>query len=239
MQLNKWAVIAVTVCLFGGHAYSQSADDIINKNLDALGGKSKLSTITTLYQESNSSLGGNDMTGKTWIRFGTGMRQEIEAMGSQIVTVIYKDSGWAVNPLAGSTDPQPIPAEQIKRYAGMMTPGGMFANYQDKGYTATLVGHEAVNGKDCFKIKLSKKDDPDMLFWIDASSYMIDKQEVTSNMGGQDMTVDIAFTDYKTTPEGFMIPYTVTTTLPMGDLETKLTKVVVNGPVSDSVFTKP
>jgi hypothetical protein len=114
MQISKWLAITLTVSVLGGKAFSQSADDIINKNLDAMGGKDKLATLTSVYQETSNQIMGQDLPAKIWISNGQGLRTEMEMMGSKMITVINKDKGWIVSPMSGSTDPQPLPDEAVK-----------------------------------------------------------------------------------------------------------------------------
>jgi len=239
MQVSKWLTVTLAVCLLGGKAFSQSADDIINKNLDAMGGKDKLATLTSLYTETSSQIMGQDLPGKTWISNGQGMRTEMEMMGSKMITVINKDKGWIVSPMSGSTDPQPLPDEAVKAYANKLDLAGQFFNYAQKGYTATLLGNEKVDGKDTYKIKLSKTGQNDVVFYIDATTYLIDKTSLTINMNGTDTQTDMIFSDYKKSPEGYTLPYSYKMTLPQGELDVSVTKATFNQPVDPKLFQNP
>jgi hypothetical protein len=240
MQITRSFILAASISLFSTGAFAQSVGDVINKNIDALGGRDKLTSLASLYQESTTSVMGQDMNSKTWIVSGKGMRAEVAVMGQNIIQVITKDTGWMVNPMAGSTDPQPMTKDQIKPYASRIDPRGPFLNYAANGYTATLVGSDKVNGADCFKVKLTRSGDGDQTYYIDKSTYYIDKASVDYNVQGQAGTLDIVFSDYTKTPEGYVFPNTTTISgTPQGDIVSKITKVVPNQSVDPAIFTKP
>lgn len=238
MQSTKRIVLAAALSLIGAGAFAQDVNDIINKNIQAMGGKDKLSKLVSVYEENTTSVMGNDLNSKVWVLNGQGMRAEVEVMGSTIITVMTKDTGWMVNPMMGSTDPQPIPVDQLKASASRMDLRGQFLNYAANGYTATLVGSEAVDGKNNFKVKLSKEGEGDYVFYIDAATYYVTKLSASVKVNGSDVTSDIAFSDYKTTPDGYVFPFTTTINNPQagGEIVNKITKVVPNQPIDPSAF---
>jgi hypothetical protein len=236
MQITKWVAVMLTVCMLGGKAFSQSVDDIINKNIDAMGGKDKLATYTTEYMETSNSIMGNDLPAKIWITNALGYRMEMDMMGAKMVVVINKDTGWIINPMTGNTQPTPLPQKEAQTYARQMNIAGPFLNYAARGYTATLLGNDKVNGKDTYKIKLTKAGEEDVTYYIDATTYYIDKRSSNSMMQGQEMQQDIVFTDYQKTPDGIVYPSGYTIGLPQGDLVTTVTKIVFNQPVDPKLY---
>ena len=241
MQVSKWLMVALTVCLLGGKAFSQSADDIINKNLDALGGKAKLATLNSLYTEASSQIVGQTLPTKTWVNAANQqLRSEVELPGgASIVTVISDGKGWMINPMQGATDPTELPADMVKTYAKQMDLAGQFYNYAQKGFTATLLGTEKVDGKDAYKIKMARSGQPDVTYFVDGSTYLIVKTSTMITAAGQATQTDISFADYKQTPEGYMIPFSYKMTLPMGELDVSVTKAVANQPIDQKLFQKP
>lgn len=239
MQVSKWVAVTLTVLLLGGKVFAQNVDDIIAKHVDAMGGKDKLAALNSVYEETNSTIMGNELPAKVWVVNNVGFRMEMDMMGSQMVTVVNRQKGWMINPMAGSTDPQALPDDAVKMFAHRMVLGGQLYNYKERGYTATLVGKEAVNGKDTYKIKLSKAGESDATYYVDAATYYIDKSAAMSYMNGQSTEQDIIFTDYKKTPEGYVFPNSYTIELPQGELVTTMTKVVVNQPIDTAKFQNP
>lgn len=240
MQFTKRIILAAAISLTGTASFAQTVNDIINKNIEAMGGKDKLSKLLSVYEENTTSVMGNDLNSKVWVVNGQGMRAEVEVMGSTIITVMTKDTGWMVNPMTGNTDPQPIPMEQVKQSASRMDLRGQFLDYAANGYNATLVGKEQVDGKDNYKVKLSKTGEGDLLFYVDAATYYVNKMVTTTKANGADVTAEIAFADYKKTPEGYIFPYTTTiSNAQTGEIKSTITKVVPNQAVDPKLFQKP
>ncbi len=239
MQISKWLIAFFTILLLGGRAFSQSVDDIITKHLDAMGGKEKLIALTSLYEEGTSSIMGNDLPTKYWIVNNSANRMELDFNGTMIVTVLRKDSGWAVNPLQGAPDPQPLPADAMKYSDNRLVLGSPLLNYQDRGYTATLLGTEKLNGKDTYKIKLSKNGVPESYYYIDAMTYYIDKCTIPMYLNGGSAPRDLIFTEFKKSPEGITYASSYTMNVDQGDLQTVITKVVYNQPIDQKEFQNP
>ncbi|HTJ14373.1 MAG TPA: hypothetical protein VL547_20180 [Dinghuibacter sp.] len=241
MQITKRIILAAALSLIGAGSFAQDVNDIINKNIEAMGGKDKLTKLVSVYEENTTSVMGNDLNSKVWVINGQGLRAEVEVMGSTIITVMTKDTGWMVNPLTGNTDPQPIPTDQLKQSAARMDLRGQFLDYKGNGYTATLVGKEQVAGKDNFKVKLSKQGEGDMVFFIDAATYYVSKLVTTNSVNGSDVTSEIAFADYKKTPDGYVFPFTTTVTNAAagGEIKNVVTKVVPNQTIDPKIFQKP
>jgi outer membrane lipoprotein-sorting protein len=146
-----------------------------------------------------------------------------------------------VNPMAGSSEPQPLPMQQIKQSASRLDLRGQLLDYAAKGYTATLLGKEAVNGKDCYKLKLAKAGEQNFTFLIDATTYLISRIDAEINTNGTNVSTEIDLSDYKKTPEGYVFPNTTTIHVNSGGMEIKSTidKVTVNPVVDPNLFLKP
>ncbi|MCC6287549.1 MAG: hypothetical protein IT249_06665 [Chitinophagaceae bacterium] len=225
-------------CMMVSFTHAQTVDEIQQKYITALGGKSKLSSLKNIYQEADMEVMGMTMPAKTWIIYGTAMRQEIEIQGQKIATFVGKNGGWTVNPMMGSTEPQPLPEDAIKGYMGMLEPGGELSSFKEKGYTATFEGKEAVNANDAYKIKLVK-DSSETILYIDEKTNYLTKSITKANAGGQTIEVTTLFSNYKTSPEGYTFPYSLTINNPMiGEIKSTVTKFDINKPVDVAELEK-
>jgi hypothetical protein len=240
MQLTKRIILAAAFGLIGAGAFAQDVNTIINKNIDAMGGKDKLSKLASVYEENTTSVMGTDLTSKIWVVNGQSMRMEMEVMGSTITMVVTKDTGWMINPMMGNSDPQPLPAGQLKQSMSQMNLQGQFVNYVANGFTATLLPPDTLNGKTNYKVKLSKTGE-EYTFFIDQTTYYVNKVSSTVKVDGSDVNGDIALADYKKTPEGYVFPYTTIINSPQaqGEIRNTLTKVVPNQTIDPKLFTKP
>src|SRR6266568_6860986 len=60
MKKLKTSLLVISALISISILHAQTVDDIINKHIDALGGKDKLSQVTSLYVESTVNAMGND-----------------------------------------------------------------------------------------------------------------------------------------------------------------------------------
>ncbi|MDQ6812199.1 MAG: outer membrane lipoprotein-sorting protein [Bacteroidota bacterium] len=217
---------------------AQTADEIISKYLDAVGGKENLAKVTSVYIESGTEVMGNESATKTTILNGKGYRNESNFNGQQLVNVITDKGGWAINPFGGSDQATAMPAEQYKSVEGQIYVDP-FLNYAAKGSKVELLGKEKVGSADAYKIKYTNKDNAETIYYIDPTTYYIVQSVKKGNAMGQEVTINVSYSDYKKNEGGFYYPYT--TNIDMGQFALKVNakKVEVNKPVDASIFEMP
>jgi len=75
---------------------AQSAQDIVNKYLTAMGGKEKLQSINTLYQEGIAVLeNGAQLSSRSWRVYDRVYRHEIMMPAGKVVIVVTPRQGWS------------------------------------------------------------------------------------------------------------------------------------------------
>jgi hypothetical protein len=234
----KRLLLSLTALLTVAMVNAQTADEIVTKHIDALGGKAKLSQVTSVYTESTMDVMGNEASAKTTLLVGKGYRNESDFNGQQIINVITDKGGWAVNPFGGSPEPAAIPDEMYKSGKDQIFIAPLY-DYAARGGKVELLGKEKVGATEAFKIKYTNKDNAETTFYIDPTSYFITRALRKSNAMGQDITITTDFSDYKKTDAGLYYPYT--TNLDMGQFALKMStkKVEVNKAVDPSIFEMP
>jgi hypothetical protein len=234
----KRLVLTVIAIISIVSANAQTADEIISKHVDALGGKEKLSQVTSVYIESGTEIMGNESLTKTTILNGKAYRNESDFNGQKIVQVITDKGGWAINPFGGSSDAVAIPDEQYKVGEDQIYINPLL-NYSAKGAKAELLGKEKVGTVDAYKIKYTNKDNAETTYYIDPTTYYIIQAVKKGNAMGQEITVNIGYSDYRKNDFGFYLPYT--TNIDMGQFALKVNtkNVEVNKAVDSSIFEMP
>ncbi|MCW3106060.1 MAG: outer rane lipoproteinsorting protein [Segetibacter sp.] len=239
-KLNKMKklLVTLTALLSIVMVNAQTADEIISKHIDAIGGKEKLSQVTSVYIESGTEVMGNESATKTTILTGKGFRNESDFNGQQIVNVVTDKGGWTINPFAGSSEPTAMPDDQFKAGEDQVYIDPLL-NYAARGGKVELLGKEKVGAVDAFKIKYTNKDNAEITYYIDPSTYYI-IQAVKKGMAmGQEITVTVGLSDYKKSDFGIYWPST--TNIDMGQFALKVNtkKVEVNNAVDPSIFEMP
>lgn len=235
----KIFLLSLTSLLLFFAAKAQAADDIIAKHIDAIGGKEKLSQVTSVYLESTTEIMGNEATSKTIILNGKGYKNEMDFNGQQIVQVLTDKGGWAINPFGGSTSATAITPEQYKSSEdGIYLPDPLF-NYAEHGAKVELEGQEKVGDINAYKIKYTNKDSAITSFYIDPATNYIIQEVRTGDVQGQPTDITISYSDYKKTDFGIVIPYNSGIDMGQFNLKNTTTKVEVNKPVDPSIFDMP
>lgn len=231
--------LALVAFLAVAFANAQSADDIIAKHIEAIGGKEKLTAITSVKMENTMQVMGNEAPSTTIILNGKGFRNESEFNGQKMVQVVTDKGGWVINPMTGGSAAQPMPAEQFKAGAQQIyvVP---FLNYSTRGYKAELVGQEKVGAVNAYKIKLSDKNNSAATYYFDPSTYYIIESVKSAEMMGQQVDVTTTFSDFRKTDYGWVVPQAMD--INMGgqfSLSAKVKNVEVNKEVDPKVFDMP
>lgn len=240
MKILKTFTIAFIAIFCTVTVSAQTADEIISKYVQAVGGKDLLSKITSVYTESTLAVMGMEGNVKTTNLNGKGMRQDMDISGATITTCYSDKGGWSINPMAGGTSPEDMPEGQYNSGKEQIVIGAPFINYAEKGYTAELVGNEAVGAINAFKVKLTGSDGKSTVYFFDpATSYMI-KTIQTMDMQGQETDNEITYSDYRQV-EGYALPYKIDMNIAGGQFQMGMTvtKVELNKPVDETIFSKP
>lgn len=235
----KTLLLFFTALLVFSFAKSQTADDIIAKHIEAIGGKDKLSQITSMYSEKNTEIMGNESNTKTTIINGKGYKNESDFNGQQIVQVVTDKGGWVINPFGGSTSATALSPDQYKTSEDeIYLPDPLF-NYADHGAKVELAGQEKVGDKNTNKIKYTNKDGAVTTYYLDTASNYIIQAIRTGDVQGQPTDFTISYGDYKKIDFGIYVPYSVGIDMGQFNLKNTTTKVEVNKTVDASIFDMP
>ncbi len=234
MKSLKSMLSAAAILVAGITANAQTADDIIAKHIDAIGGKDKLSQVTSMVTESSVTVMGNEAPATTTLLVGKGYKNEMEANGQKIVQAVTDKSGWAINPFAGGTDAAAMPDDQYKGMKGQIYLDP-FLDYAAHGSKVELKGTDG----GAYKIVLTNSDNDVTTYYIDTATYFITKVTRTVNVMGNDAEVTFTFGDHKKTDFGNVVPYTMGIDYGQFQLSYAVKKVTVNGTVDPAVFDMP
>lgn len=234
MKKSLFALLGTIGLAFSLTAEAQTADDIINKHIDAIGGKDKLSQVQSIVIDGTMQIMGGSNPFHTSIVTGKGYKNEMEFNGTKMVQCITDKGGWAINPMTGSSDPAPMADEEYTSQKDNIYPGGPLFDYAAKGSKAELLANEKLGDVDAYKIKLTNAAGAEYTFYIDPKSYYILKMVRTSNAG----EMSVVYSDYRKTDYGTVYAFANEITLPQGfTLTSAIDKVVFNSQVSPEIFT--
>ena len=229
-------LLLVTVLFCSVSVYSQTVDEIISKHLDAVGGKEKLTGITSVHMEGTVEVMGTSGTTSSTILNGKASRTQSELGGQQVVNVITDKGGWQINQFAGISDPQAISDEQYKAGHDQIYVEP-FLGYAARGGKAELQGQEKVGDINAYKIKYTNKDSAVTTYYIDPSTFQVIQMSAVSNNMGQQVEVKSTYSDFQKTDYGLVVPHSIE--IDFGGqftVSSKMQKIEVNQPVDASIF---
>ncbi|HKN25020.1 MAG TPA: outer membrane lipoprotein-sorting protein [Candidatus Acidoferrum sp.] len=239
MKRILWIAFA-TIALLPLGLQAQTVDEIIAKNVQARGGLEKLRAIKTMRVTAKFS---QDRFRATYVQENKRddkVREEVILQGMAQVQAYDGRSAWQINPFGGRKDPEMMSQDDSKSLILDADLEGPLVDYKQKGHTAELVGHDSVEGTDCYKIKLTLKNGDVRYYYLDADSYLEIKFETQSNVRGAVQYNDTLLGDYEQV-DGVYFPFSVETAETGTDSWARFTvvKMEPNVPLDDSRFALP
>lgn len=216
------------VAFFATTVAAQTADEVINKVIDAQGGKEKLLSIKTLKMTGNIEFSGQKIPFNLYAADKSAYRTEFTFSGLTGYTIVTKDSGFNFSPFQGQTSPESMTAEDVKLAQNDLDQQGILINYKEKGYTVELLENEDVDGVDALQLKIIINPNKTLYYFIDPSNYYIIRMKTVAVSNGQQQRYTNDFYDFKKTTDGFLFPHT----------QDNITfdKIEVNVPIDEKLF---
>lgn len=240
--LTSFAILMLTAII----SLAQTVDEIIVKHLDAMGGTEKMKSLKSVYMEGVAVMqNGNEIISKIYKVQDKLLRRDIEfGMGSATVIVTDKE-GWSSNPRSGGAF-EVLPKESVEAQQMELDLAGPFVDYAAKGHKVELLGKEKIGETEVYKIKLTPKSGKEIIYFIDTRDHYIIRQTLKGggmfggggNRGNQasgaDAEININYSNYQKTPEGYVFPYTMS----MGNTGNNMNyeKIEVNKPVDEKLY---
>jgi hypothetical protein len=204
--LNLW-LLTISFMAAPLLMHAQTADEIISKYVEAIGGKNNLSKINSMYMENSLEVMGNASPSQTVILNGKGSKTVSEIMGQKMVQCYTEKGGWMINPMAGSNEPVDMPADQYNAGKSQMYITDILFDYATKGYKVEYLGTENVGSINTYKLKVLSPDNITLHYFIDPATNYVIKMNMTTNMMGQEMTISNTLSDYRKTADGMVLPF--------------------------------
>ena len=239
-MIRSLLVALAAVLLLPVMAQAQTVDEIIAKNAQARGGLEKLKSVKTMRMTATVSAGSFRAQFVRDNKRDDKVREETILQGLARVRAYDGKTAWQVNPFRGRKDPELISEDNAKSLIVHADIEGPLIDYKVKGHNAELLGHDSVEGTDCYKIKLTLKDRDVRYYYLDADSFLEIKIESESKIRGALQYTDTFLGDYDLV-NGIYFPFAIETGETGSEKREKFTvdKIVLNLLLDDAMFAMP
>ena len=239
-MIRSLLVALAVVLLLPAVAQAQTVDEIIAKNAQARGGLEKLKAVKTMRMTATVSAGSFRAQFVRDNKRDDKVREETILQGLARVRAYDGKTAWQVNPFRGRKDPELISEDNAKSLIVHADIEGPLIDYKVKGHNAQLLGHDSVEGTDCYKIKLTLKDGDVRYYYLDADSFLEIKIESESKIRGALQYTDTFLGDYDQV-SGIYFPFAIETAETGSEEREKFTvdKIVLNLLLDDAMFAMP
>jgi len=227
----------VLLASVGGSLWSQTAQDVLKKMIEAQGGEKALAAIKDSTMTGTMEMIQMGMNGAITMyqKEPNMMRMDIEVMGMVITQAFDGEKGWWVNPQTGASEELPEnQADMLKRQAY----GNDSLLHPEKfGISYELKGTETVDGKDCVVLEQTFKDGNKNTILLDTATNLPYKTRAKAlNQMGVEVQSETLMSDYKVI-DGIPVPHSLTIYQDGQEfMKMTVTKVSYNAGLEDSFF---
>ncbi len=239
LTVTTRTLVALALIAMALPVAAMDVDELIAKNVEAQGGKDKIKGIETLTIEGNFMTQGMEIPFTMKQKRPDKMKIEASFMGMTMIQCFADGAGWSINPMMGSTDPQPMAEVESKSFAIQANIDGPLLGYQEKGWTATYEGEEDVEETPAYKLTLDTHDGIVIDFFIDKEYFLTIKQATRITIDTNEVESETYLSDFQEV-EGIVMPFAVETR--MGGVVANtvmMTSVKLNQEVDDAEFEMP
>ena len=232
--------IFVAIACLSFSAGAQTVDEVIAKNTEARGGLDKLKSVRSIRTTAKFTQGPFRADFRQENKRANKVREEIIIQGMAQVQAYDGKTGWQISPFGGRKDPELLSQDDLKSLAVDADMDGPLIQYKEKGHKAELVGHDSMEGTDCFKIKLSMKNGDVRYYYLDSDSFLELKVEIQTTIRGALQESELYYGDYEQV-NGIYYPFTVEQAQKGSSSRAQISveKIEQNIPLEDTIFSMP
>lgn len=225
-------VAAALVAGSFGAVKAQTADEIVQKYVTAIGGAENWKKVTSVKMVGSMNAGGMEFPVTITTVKDKGFRMDLSINGMANYQIITPKEGWMYFPIQGQTKAEPIPAEMIKESQDQLELQDPLVDYKAKGSKVAFLGKDAIEGTECYKLKLTRANGKEETMYIDASSYYHVRSVEKVKANGKEMENTTSYSNYQKQPEGVVLAMTIES--PEGPVTFKT--VEINKTVDEKTF---
>jgi outer membrane lipoprotein-sorting protein len=246
-RLSAVLTVAAATLVSATTVSAQTADEVIEKHLAAIGGRAVLAKMTSQVAKGTVAVStqGISLPGTVEIyrkspnKARSLVRIDLSAAGGTEVVVDQRCDGktaFVSNSMQGDRE---ITGPQLEGMLNAHFPSPLLA-YKEAGAKVELLGRETVFGREAFVLQFTPKTGPASKNYFDAETFLLVRNVTTLVVpeagGPMDQSTD--FADYRNV-SGMKLPFRVTQNTTAQTMTITLTSIELNAAVDDTMFARP
>ena len=245
--VSRQLTVALLLLVWADAAWAQTADEVVNKSVTAMGGRAALGKVKsrsmigtiTLSTPAGDVAGSIEILNAAPNKTRTLIKADLSALGAGQLVVDQRfngTSGYVMDSLQGNRD---ITGNQLDNMRNGSFPHP-FLNYKEMGVATQLSGKEKVGAREAFVVIFEPTSGSVVRQYIDAETYLPTKAVVKVDVPqlGQEVEQTIEFLDYRDV-DGIKLPFQLKATSAVQNYTIVITKVEHNVRIDETLFSKP
>ena len=249
MKTIKLFFLAVLTVTFSTTINAQTADEIVDNYLETIGGKDALAKVKSMKVTGIGKQQGVDYPFVATYMADGRYVIDVDLQGTSFIVEAFDgEQSWAMNfqtQKAEAADSETSKNVKSEAKDEIVSP---FYNYKDKGYKIELLGKEAWEGTEAFKVKLTKKpslvDGKEVenveIFFFDTENFVPLASETTINSGpAKGATAQTLYSDYQEVNGVYVAFSEINKFNGQVGIEMHVKTIELNTEVDESIFEMP
>ena len=246
MKITSKLLVAAFVLSSVGSATAQTADEIVDKTVNALGGRDALGKLTSRSSTGTMTIAtpGGEISGTVEVltarpnKSRTLINLDLTAVGAGSMVLDQRfdgTSGYALDSMRGNRE---ITGGQLELMKENVFPTPLLG-YKERGSKVELAGKEKVDDRDAYVLNVTPASGPASRTFIDAQSYLPIKSIVKVNLpevGDVEQTIEVS--DYRDV-DSVKVPFKVKGSSAVQTFTIVISDVKHNVKIDEALFAKP
>jgi hypothetical protein len=245
LKIQRTAIVlgfSLVSVLFSSAAFGQTAAEIADRNIAARGGVDNFRAIHTLKLTGQIGFGGQATGPLTvLVKAPSSFYSQFTAAGGKYTQGYDGNVGWQISPASPDGSPAILAGELLAAMQDQAVNGiaGPLFDHVARGNTLELSGNQTIDGKPCFRLKVTLRTGSLIYMYIDKSTFLEVREELPRTFNGKEQLIAETVGDYRKFGN-MLFPCSFVSTIggqPGENLQVE--NMEINPAIEDAVFHMP
>ena len=151
---------------------AQTAEELVNKNMQARGGIEKLKAIKTLRMSGKLQQGSFTALFSHIAMAPNLVRDSVTIQGMSQIQAYDGSLGWQINPFEGRKDAELVGEDDLRELTEEADFYGPLVDFKIRDNRIEYLGHDTVDGDDAYRLKVTLANGDIIYYYLDPDTYL-------------------------------------------------------------------